>query len=351
MSGISCLLTYFTETGREGAADLAGSGALLRVENAFVAYGRYLGKTFWPVRLALPYVNPDHWSWLEVGGSVVVVVSLCLLALWCGRRWPCLLVGWGWFWGTLIPVIGLTKGWGVFMGDRFTYLPSIGLLLLVVWGVCEATRGWRHQTLALLVAWGAAQGLCLAQSRRQISYWRDSETLFQHTLAVTENNCIAHNSLANALNRKGRIEEAIPHYEEAIRLKPDYAEAYNNLGSALDDRGQSDQAILQYQVALRLKPDYADAYYNLGNALRRKGQTDEAIGSYQEALRLKPDYAEAHNNLGIALYRQGRTAEAIRQFEEALRLKPKFAGARENLDAVLTAKARLLSSPGAATHR
>jgi Flp pilus assembly protein TadD len=225
------------------------------------------------------------------------------------------------------------------------------LLILVVWGVCEVTWGWRYQALAMLVAGGAALGLCLTLSRQQISYWRDSETLFQHVLEVTEKNCIAHNSLGNALNRKGRIGEAIPHYEEAIRLKPDYAEAYNDLGSALDDRGQSDEAIHQYRVALQLKPDYADAYYNLGNALGRKGQTDEAIRSYQEALRLKPDYAEAHNNLGIAFYRQGRTADAIRQFEEALRLKPKFAGARKNLDAVLATKAQFLPAPGAATNR
>ena len=138
------------------------SPALLRLENALVAYARYLGKTFWPVKLAVPYVNPGHWSWLEVGGSVLVVVGVCLVVLWLGRRRPYLLVGWCWFLGTLIPVIGLTKGWGSFMADRFTYVPSIGVLILAVWGVCGLTRGWRYQVMAC--GW---QGV-----RRSSSAWR-----------------------------------------------------------------------------------------------------------------------------------------------------------------------------------
>ena len=146
-----CVLTYLTERGRQGAADFEESPALLRLENALVAYARYVGKTFWPVKLAMPYVNPGHWSWLEVGGSVLVVVGRVSAVFWLGRRWPCLLVGWCWFLGTLIPVIGLTKGWGSFMADRYTYLPSIGVLLLAVWGACELTRGWRYQVMALSV--------------------------------------------------------------------------------------------------------------------------------------------------------------------------------------------------------
>jgi tetratricopeptide (TPR) repeat protein len=385
LSGIACLLTYLTEKGRRGVTDLVESQALLRVENAFVAYVRYLEKTFWPVRLAVPYVNPGHWSWLEVGGSVVVVVSLCLAALWFGRRWPYLLVGWWWFWGTLIPVIGLTKGWGVFMGDRFTYVPSIGLLILVVWGVCEVTWGWRYQALALLVAGGAALGLCLTLSRQQITYWRDSETLFRHALEVTDKNYIAHNDLGVALRQIGQADEAIRQYQEALQLKADYAEAYNNLGVALSQKGQLDEAIRQYQEALRLKanyadardnlgtalgqkgrtdeaivqfreavrlsPDHADAHNNLGVALRQIGQADEAIVQFQEAIRLRPDFADAHNNLGVALAMKGQTDEAIRQFQEALRFKPDYANARQNLDAAFAAKAQVLPSPGAGTNR
>src|SRR5208283_3190908 len=143
-------------------------------ENALVAYAHYLGKTFWPVKLAVPYMNPGHWSWLEVGGSVLVLVGVCLVVLWLGRRCPYLLVGWCWFWGTLIPVIGLTKGWDPFMADRFTYVPSIGVLILTVWGVWELTRDWQYQVLALSVAVGAAIVLCLPLTWHQIGYWKDS---------------------------------------------------------------------------------------------------------------------------------------------------------------------------------
>ena len=230
LSGVSCFLTYLTDTGRPKAAGAEESPALLRLENALMACTRYLGKTFWPAKLAVPYVNPGHWSWLEVGGSVLVVVGMCLAVFWLGRRWPYLLVGWCWFLGTLIPVIGLTQGWGAFMADRFTYVPSIGVLILTVWGACELTRRWRYQAMALSVAGGAAIVLCLVLTRHQLGYWKDSETLFRHALEVTENNDVAHNNLGVALDKKGQTDEAIRQFQEAIRLKPDDAGAHNNLG-------------------------------------------------------------------------------------------------------------------------
>ncbi len=175
LSGLSCVLTYLTESGRRGVAGFGGIPALLRVENVFVAYARYLGQTFWPVRLAVPYTQPDHWSWLAVGGSVLVVVGVSLVVLWFGRRWPCLLVSWCWFMGTLIPVIGLTKGWGTFMADRFTYVSSVGVLLLVIWGTHELTRGWRCQVMALSVVGGVAIVLCLALTRQQLGTGRTAK--------------------------------------------------------------------------------------------------------------------------------------------------------------------------------
>src|SRR5208283_3151895 len=139
-----------------------------RLENACVAYARYLGKIFWPVNLAVPYTKPDHWPGLEAGGALLVVVGLGVLVLWLGRRWPYVLVGWCWFTGTLIPVIGLTKGWGCFMADRFTYVPCLGLLLAVVWGANELTRRWRHQWTSLAAVGVAAIVLCLAVTRQQL---------------------------------------------------------------------------------------------------------------------------------------------------------------------------------------
>jgi protein O-mannosyl-transferase len=338
LSGVSCLLTYLTEPRKSEATGFADSPALLRLENALVAYAHYLGKTFWPVKLAVPYMNPGHWSWLEVGGSVLVVVGVSLVALWLGRRFPYLLVGWCWFWGTLIPVIGLTKGWGSFMADRFTYMPSVGVLILVVWGGHEMTRKWRYQLQALWVVGGAVIVVCVALTWQQLGYWKDSETLLQHVLEVTENNAVAHCLLGAALEERGQIDEAIKHLREAIHLSPRYADAYNNLGVALDRKGQIDEAIKQLMEALRLRPDYADAYYNLGVALAQKGQTDEAIRQYRQSLRLDPNNEQAHSSLGRALGQKGETDEAIRHFQEALRLKPDDAEAHYNLAIALGQK-------------
>ena len=376
LSGISCVLTYLTEGGRPEESGFEASPTLLRFQNALVAYGRYVGKTFWPVNLAVPYMNPGHWSWLELGGSMLLVVGAFIAVLWLGRRRPYLLVGWCWFWGALIPVIGLTRGWGSFMADRFTYLPSIGLLLLPVWGTYELIQGKaaggvereereergsvghalarstlhapRSTLILLSVVGGAAIGLCAVLTRQQMGYWKDSETLFRHVLEVTENNDIAHNNLGVALDKKGEIDEAITQLREATRLKPDHVEAHYNLGIAFGRKGQIDEAITQFREALGLNPNHVEAYYNLGIALGEKGQTDEAIRHYQAAIYLEPGYSDAHNSLGVALRRKGLTDQAIQQFQEALRLKPDDSNARRNLDAVLAAKAD--SSPPPVLH-
>jgi len=261
------------------------------------------------------------------------------------RRFPFLLMGWLWFVGMLVPVIGLVQVGDQAMADRYTYIPSIGLLILAIWGVYELTRGWHYGVMAFSMAGSAAIILCLALTRQQLGHWKDTEALFRHALAVTENNCLAHNNLGYALGKKGQIDEAIRQYQEALRLKPDDAFAHYNLGTALYLKGHSDEAIRQFQEAVHLKPDYADAHYNLGTALGTKGQIDEAIRQFQEALRLKPDDALAHNTLGIALGKKGQTDEAIRQFQEALRLQPDYADARKNLDAVLATKADASKSP------
>ena len=341
LSGSMCAITILTERGVKESAGWVGLPASLRLENAFVAYARYVGKTFWPVNLAVPYTRPDAWSGLVLGASVLVVAGLVVIALWLGRRWAYLLVGLGWFMGTLIPVIGLTQGWGSFMADRFTYVSSIGLLLAVVWGAYELTRRWRSPGVVLAVGGAVAIVFCLGLTRHQLAYWQDSETLFRHALAVTENNDVAHNNLGTALEKKGQMEEAFQHYQEAMRVKPGNVEAHNNLGVAFGRKGQMDEAVKQYQAALRLKPDHADARNNLGAAYDKQGQTDEAIKQYREVLRLKPEHVGAHDNLGAALGKKGQTDEAISQFQEALRLRPDYAQAHYHLGIALAKKGEM----------
>ena len=344
-----------------------------RSGNALISYCRYLGKMFWPTDLAVFYPHPGHWPIERVLLAGVVLLGISVLLFVKRRRYPFLLMGWLWYCGVLVPAIGLVQVGAFAMADRYAYIPSLGVLILAIWGAYELVRRWRYHAIALSVAGSAALILCFTLTRQQLGCWKDSETLFRHALEVTESGYLphlnlgvalvkkgqtdeafkqyqeairlnpddpnAHNNLGNALVKKGQIDEAITQIQEALRLKPDYAEAHNTLGAALHKMGQIDEAISQLQEALRLKPDYAEAHNNLGTALGEKGQIDEAISQYQEAIRLKPDYALAHNNLGIALYRKGRASEAIRQFQEALRLKPDYADARKNLDVALATKA------------
>jgi tetratricopeptide (TPR) repeat protein len=338
LSGVSGFITFLGEKSSGSIALNEKLALSQRLGNALVSYVRYLGKTLWPARLTIYYPYSGTWPRGLVIGAGILLMAISLVAIRWGRQRPYLLVGWLWFLGTLVPVIGLIQVGGFAMADRYSYLPLIGVLVLAIWGACELTRRWRCHVIALSAAGGAVIVLCLTLTHQQLGDWKNSEALFRHALAVTENNSLAHNNLAYALLGKGQTDAAIGQCQEALRLNPDYAEAHNNLGNALGMKGQTDAAINQYQQALRLKPDYADAHHNLGNALGMKGQTDAAIGHYQQALRLKPDIAEAHNNLGTALAKKGQIDAAISQCQEALKLNPSLAEAHNNLAYLLKMK-------------
>jgi len=345
----------------------------IRSGNALVSYCRYLGKMFWPTDLTVLYPHPGHWpegKVLLAGGLLVGLTAL----FWRLRRHTFLLMGWLWYVGTLVPVIGLVQVGNQSLADRYTYIPSLGVLLLVVWGAYELARNRRYLLVALSVMSLAAVILCLAITRQQLGYWRNSETLFRHTLAVTENNSLAHDNLGSYLIHKDRLDEAMSHVQEALRLTPDYANAHRNLGLIFDKKGQLDAAISQYrealrcdpndalahnnlgytlyekgqlaeaisqcQESLRLKPDAALTRMNLGNALFRNGQLEEAVSQYQEVLRLTPDDADAHRNIGLIFDQKNNPDAAINEFREALRLKPDFTAARTDLDQALLKKAR-----------
>jgi tetratricopeptide (TPR) repeat protein len=327
----SSVVTFLVQQ-QEGTVMSAESLPLgVRSGNALISYCRYLGKMFWPTDLAVFYPHPEHWRLPQVLVAGGCLVGISVLVFLRRRRSPFLVMGWLWFCGTLVPVIGLVQVGSQALADRYTYLPSLGVMILVVWGADELTRGWRQRVVALSVTGVAAVVCCLLLTWQQLRYWKDSETLFRHALAVTENNSIARNGLGAALVETGQTEEAIHQFQEALRLNPDFAEARASLGAAWVKAGQFDEAIHQSREALRLKPDLAVAHYNLGLALVKVGQTEEAIHQFREALRLRPDAVDAYGNLGTVLLGQGQTDAAIIQFQHVLRLDPSHVAAHNNL--------------------
>jgi tetratricopeptide (TPR) repeat protein len=306
-----------------------------RLENALVSYGRYLGRLFWPVDLSPFYPPVANWPGLVVLAAALLLAGLTAAAVWQWRKRPWLCVGWLWFVGMLVPVIGLVQVGEQSMADRYTYLPSIGLFIAVVWGAGELLDA-RPAFVRLALAALAGTSLVLAVlTRVQVAYWKDTETLFRHALAVTEGNYLAHYNLGAALEKQARFDEATAEFEAALRLKPDYAEAHNNLGIVKDKTGRLDEALEQFAEAIRLRPQFADPHNNRAVTLEKLGRMDDAAAEYQAALRLKPDYADAHYNYGLALAAEGRLTEAVQEYRAALRCQPNAPDVHNNLGVAL----------------
>jgi tetratricopeptide (TPR) repeat protein len=341
LAALASLVTFVVQ--KHAGSLTAGESLTLgeRVGNALISYCRYIGKLFWPADLTLYYPHPGHWPLGNVLLAGGLILGISVLLWMRQRRAPYLLMGWLWYCGTLVPVSQVIQTATQAMADRWTYVPSLGMLILTVWGVSEVTRKWRQQALALAVVGGGAVVLCGALTRHQLGYWKNSETLGRHTLKVTRNNYTVYRGLGDALNERGRLDEAVSHFREAVRLKPDDAIARWSLGAALVKYGQIDEAIGQLQEALRLNPNSATVHNALGIAFDKKGQPDKAMSEFETALRLNSDYAEAHYNLGIVRSRKGQPDEAIRQYQEAVRLDPKYAEAHNDLGIALGTKGRM----------
>jgi tetratricopeptide (TPR) repeat protein len=323
-AGMAALTVYaHSQVGGLVPAERLPLGA--RLANAVVAYVWYLGKTFWPAGLAPFYPHPGETlpGW-QVAGSALLLLTITVLALGEARRRPYLPVGWLWFLGTLVPVIGLVQAGEQAVADRFSYYPHVGLFLLIVWGAAEllARRTW-PQALPGALAAAVCLGLAVC-TWRQLGYWTDSVTVLEHALRVAEDNPVAHNTLGTALARQRRLGEAAHHFSEAVRLDPDSPKARLNLGQVLLVLGKPAEAVPHYRAALRLYPGVPTAHFQLGVALVRLGQTRAAIEQFAEAARLDPAMTYAHYNLGLLRAEQGDAAGAIRHFRAVLDLDPGY---------------------------
>jgi Tfp pilus assembly protein PilF len=335
IAAVAAAITYYAQqTG--GSMGFGGEIEVqTRVANAVTAYGTYLARTVAPIGLSVfyPYVHQiPIWKPLA---SEAVLITVTALAVWQVRRRPYLAVGWFWFLGTLVPVIGLVQVGAQSMADRYTYVPLIGVFVAVAWLAYELTGGvtWRQ------FAFGAAAGVAITVlgvfAFIQVGTWKDSVALFRQALAVTENSSLARNNLGVALHAVGERKEAMEHFKKALEIRPDYADAHNNLGMELDYFGQTDQAIEHYHEALRLNPEFPEAEENLGIILYNQGHSAEAIEHYEKAIKYRPDYGDAHFNMGLALGMLDRTEEAAIQFAMSVKENPNDPASRRQAGAAL----------------
>ncbi len=375
LSACSAVVTYLVQQ-RGGAvvpANWIPLGA--RIANALVSYVAYIWQVFWPSRLVVFYPHPTSLPAWETLGAGLVLAGVSILVLRLLPRLPYLAVGWFWYLGTLVPVIGLVQVGMQSRADRYTYLPLVGIFLLVTWGVADVFQRWPTGKHALGTIAVAACCACLILTWHQVQNWKNSAALFTHAAVASTHNYIgyyglggvlrdqgrfaeavtfygeaarlfpsfagAHSGLAGVYLKQGRINEAIKELTEAIRLSPATVEDRISMGIALNKLGKGADAAAELLEAIRLDPDSADAHYNLGIVYAGMGKTDDATAQFELAVRLEPDRPETYYNLGNALAVQGKMSEAIAEFTTAIQLRPNYGNAHNNLGSALANMGRI----------
>ena len=340
LSAASCVITILAQQKARAIIPTEALPLFNRIGNASISYVVYLGQMLYPVRLAIFYPHLENLPLWKIVLSLIFVAGITAGAFALRRGRPYLLVGWLWYLGTLVPVIGLLQVGGQARADRYTYLPLIGVFIVITWAAGDWLFFRRYRHRALGFASFIVMAALMVCASIQTSYWRNSESLWIHTLACTSRNYVAHSDLGSVLAKQGRVAEAIEQYQATLELKPDYVDAHNNLGILLAGQGKTAEAVKHYQRAIEIKPDFAKAHNNWGNALAVKGQVNEALEHYQQALQLDPDFGEAHNDLGALLLAQRRTAEAMEHFRKAVELIPDNADVQNNLGTALADEGR-----------
>jgi len=331
LAAAASVVTYFVQTAGRTLWSAAALPLSSRIANVLWAYERYISKLFWPADLVIVYPYPLHWPAGVVVGAAIFLVLWSALFIWRLRQNPYLFVGWFWFLGMLVPVIGLVQVGSQSMADRYTYLPAIGLFILVAWTLYDWIQAHpARQPLVVAMAIAALTG-CLAVTRVQLGYWQNSLTLFEHAVKTTPDNFVALTCLGETLEKLNLQTNALMFCSEAVNLQPNSPVAQYNLGMCLLQNGRPDDALAHLQAAAQLSPRNPDIQYNLGVFLLLHGRPAEAADCFAAALRERPDFAGAQNRLAQALLQQHRPKDAAAHFREALRLKPDFVDALNRL--------------------
>jgi protein O-mannosyl-transferase len=314
-----------------------------RLTNAVFSYLEYLGKMIWPSGLSILYPHPGNalpvWQGILSG---MVLVGITIISIRLIRKAPYFAVGWFWYLGTLVPVIGIVQVGGQAMADRFSYIPLIGIFIIVAWGVPGLISKWSHKGKVLFVSAGIVIFALLITTWKQTSHWKNSIAVYNHAIRVTDKKysglAVIHNNLGISLFADQKSEEAISHFKMAIKLRPSYDKAHFNLGVALFSEQKNKEAISHYKMATNLNPNYTAAHFNLGVALFADRKNEEAIYHLKMAIKLKPTYTTAHFNLGVALLAGRKNGEAISHYKIAIKLNPNYTNAHYNLGVALLQK-------------
>jgi len=370
LSIVSGFIAYYAEKEVGALPSLTSYPFDIRLANTVVSYAAYIAKMFWPLHLAIFYPHPGMPQWSHILTSILILFLISFFAIKSYKIHPYFLAGWLWFLGALIPVIGLVQIGTHAMADRYTYVPLIGLFIIIAWGIPELLKRLPHRNVILSISGAIIILLSMAATWKQVQYWQNGITIFSHSLAETKDNYLMHYNLGYELSLKGRLDEAIYHFSEAIRIKPDYEDAHNNLGVILAQGNNMDEAISHFLKVLEKNPnnaaacnnlevalsqlneinkkisfmlqaeniqtDHPETYYALGVILENQGRFDMAIPHFSKAIRIKPNYAEAYNNMGSLYAKMGDLNKAVSFIEKAIKIKPDFAEAYYNLGIILS---------------
>ncbi len=319
LTALSCLVTFTAQQQAGAVRSIEAFPAGVRIANAFVSYVAYIGKMFWPANLAVLYPHPGLWPPGQVWGAVFLLIAVTALIVWSAKRFPYFTVGWFWYLGTLVPVIGFVQVGSQAMADRYTYIPLIGLFIMAAWGIPELLKKWRFRKEALLAS-SLSILLCLFMvTWTQVGYWKDSLTLFDHTLNVTDHNSTIYYNRGVVYNELGNPARAIGDYDRAIETNPRYADAYYNRGLAYISLDNFQQAIGDFDRAIEINPRFADAYNNRGAAYKDMGNLTRAMGDFDRAIVIDPENAKAYYNRAMINGSLGNHRQAFEDFKLAAR--------------------------------
>jgi len=329
---VSSIVTFIAQKTGGAVQELEVISLSARLGNTVVAYASYLVSMFFPYNLAVfyPYPTGGRPLW-QIISALILILGISLAALWTAKTRPYLIFGWLWFLGTLVPVIGLVQVGRQSMADRYTYIPYFGLFVIVIWGASEIIKKFKIPEKAVAGTVALITAILGFLCWQQTSYWKNSDTLFSRTLAVTENNLAINYNYGIYLGKRSNPQRAVTHFAEAIRLDPNFYSALFNMGVSLAAQGKFGEAMNYYNRALEIRPDSAEVYLNVGSALAQQGKFDEAFMNLQKALELDPNNADAQTNIGLVLLQRQRVPEAMRYLRRAVEINPDNAEYHNNL--------------------